>query len=532
MWSQPDTAWDDRAPIGPTDPREQGTSSSLRRADTAVLVALAACLPIALVDLPLELPLIALLVAAVVTLRGTVDVLAVAESGRPRSEVAAVVIVVSGGVLLAVLVGVSAAVPGLRAGGLTTLVALTPAWVALAGVTATILVTRLAQRAEPAASRSIVWGLLTATLAFDIGISLALGNQPSAFTRAAFVLCLLVPALPGVEAAPELLRRSSTVSIEEFRAVWGSAVLIPAGLAVLTLVLHNQGTVGVVPAAIAVAVLPLCAGLVALAARCHAVTAARLRVEAREREARDQALADARTEVESAVQTQRHFLSRTSHELRTPLHAILGFAELATEATDSAGQPYIDEITHAGQRLRSLVDELLDLRDIELGNLEYHIDHVDVRAVLDKVVERLADTDRSLPRRVRTDIADQQTVCADPDRLAQALRNLVSNAAIYTDGVIVVSLTAHGRSATLAVSDEGPGLSHDELEDVFNPFTRLEPEEGGRPGFGLGLPIARALCEGMGGSLTAAADLGRGSTFTIELPCVTDLRVVGRPMAA
>ena len=226
---------------------------------------------------------------------------------------------------------------------------------------------------------------------------------------------------------------------------------------------------------------------------------------------------------ERTNQEKSRFLSRMSHELRTPLNAILGFGQVL-EFSKLQGQEAtaLRYILQGGQHLLSLVDEVLDLSRAETGDLHLILTEVNADAVARECVgllARLAEArgitcsveDPSRPVRLR----------CDEQRLRQTLLNLLSNAIKYNrEGgrVFVRFQPASAGRLRLNVVDTGPGIAPEGLARLFVPFERLDYEHRGVEGTGLGLVVSRRVAEAMDGVVGVESEVGRGSTFYIELP--------------
>jgi PAS domain S-box-containing protein len=237
----------------------------------------------------------------------------------------------------------------------------------------------------------------------------------------------------------------------------------------------------------------------------------------------EHALRRAKDQAEQASNAKSEFLSRVSHELRTPLNAMLGFAQLLE--LEELGDPcaeYVDQISRAGEHLLALINEVLDIARIESNNVHLRMAAVPaidaVHEVLDLAAPLAARAEVTLHGPVHHD--DELLVHADRQRLLQVLLNLVSNAIKYNHrgGRVDVTVGCRRDAVQLTVTDTGPGLAADQIERLFVPFDRLGLEHSGIEGTGVGLALSRGLTELMGGSLSVTSQLGRGSSFRVDLP--------------
>ena len=246
------------------------------------------------------------------------------------------------------------------------------------------------------------------------------------------------------------------------------------------------------------------------------------------RRAEDQAKAEAerrRAEAEAAVEAKSAYVAAISHELRTPISAILaGAAELERNGGASAGAP-ARLIGHAGQMMRALLDDLLDLSKIEVGRMEVESIPFDLRATVSNALKmwRPQAREKGLRLRVEGARALPARVIGDPTRLNQVLNNLLSNAIKFTaSGSVTVRIESApapgGWAVSLSVTDTGPGMTPDKVARLFMPFEQLEAGAARiHGGSGLGLAISRELARLMGGDLTATSAPGEGAAFTLHL---------------
>jgi signal transduction histidine kinase/CheY-like chemotaxis protein len=242
-------------------------------------------------------------------------------------------------------------------------------------------------------------------------------------------------------------------------------------------------------------------------------------------EERTRALSEATHEADRANQAKSEFLSRMSHELRTPLNAILGFAQLLDMDALPGGQAEsVDQILRAGRHLLRLINEVLDISRIEAKRLQLSLEPVSVGETLRQAIEFVGPSATGLHVSVRVEGIDEHLhVLADRQRLQQVFLNLLSNAVKYNRPGGAVTVSCKGAAGTrlhIHVSDTGPGIAPDKLERLFTPFDRLGAEATGVEGTGLGLALSKHLVEAMQGTMRVQSEVGRGSTFSVELPLV------------
>jgi PAS domain S-box-containing protein len=242
-------------------------------------------------------------------------------------------------------------------------------------------------------------------------------------------------------------------------------------------------------------------------------------------------LTDATAAAEKANQAKSDFLSSMSHELRSPLNAILGFAQLMESelpAPTTAQSESIIQILNAGWYLLELINEILDLATIESGKLSMSVEPVQLNDLLlecHSMIEPLAQR-----RGIRMSFPSSDAaycVNADRTRIKQVLINLLSNAIKYNSagGSVAVDCSANVASGRvrLTVTDTGPGLQSDKIEQLFQPFNRLGQEASGEEGTGIGLVVSKRLVELMDGVIGVESTVGRGSVFWVELPSTAPL---------
>jgi signal transduction histidine kinase/CheY-like chemotaxis protein len=279
-----------------------------------------------------------------------------------------------------------------------------------------------------------------------------------------------------------------------------------------------------VAALLAVLVLSLIAGAVALKFRRFAAA-----VVSKLREARAEAEASA-TAAQSATRAKADFLAMMSHEIRTPMNGIIGVADLLRNLSpDTKQKKLIDILTASGSSLLRLINDILDFSKIEAERLELQPKPFELRALLDELEHLLGAHARTKQVTLKID-ADPNLpagVNGDRHRLSQVLLNLGTNAVKFTDrGEVRISVRAlrvEGGNARLefTVRDTGIGMDAEALGRLFTPFTQLANSRRHRGGgTGLGLVIAQKLVKLMGGRIRVQSEPTKGSTFSfvIELP--------------
>jgi two-component system, sensor histidine kinase and response regulator len=245
-----------------------------------------------------------------------------------------------------------------------------------------------------------------------------------------------------------------------------------------------------------------------------------------ERKRAEAALRDAKVEADRANHAKSEFLSRMSHELRTPLNAILGFGQLLERQNPTAQQrARVDHIMSAGRHLLNLINEVLDISRIEAGHLQLSVEPVAVAEVLEEALDlmRPLAADRAMQLHVDAQMEEDLYVLTDRQRLKQVLLNLLTNGVKYTavGGRVAVSVQRSGPSTTrIVVNDNGPGIAPEKLARLFTPFDRLDVEQSGVEGTGLGLALCQRLMHAMAGDIGVKSTVGKGSAFWIELPAV------------
>jgi len=263
-------------------------------------------------------------------------------------------------------------------------------------------------------------------------------------------------------------------------------------------------------------------------------------------------LVAAKNSAELANAAKTEFLNNVSHELRTPMHAILSFARMGEERVALSSpeklRDYFHRVVTSGDRLLSLLDELLDISKLELGRMEMDLQSVEMRGVCEEVALEFDALLSSHNLVLKRDFEQDLPRClADAKRIGQVVRNLLSNAIKFTpDGGCITMKLCSGQmnvgrrqneviemhSLALTVQDSGVGIPAEELENIFDKFVQSSRTRSSSGGTGLGLAICRAIVQAHGGQLYARnRDVG-GAEFVVCLPVTSQGRVQSNDQSA
>lgn len=231
-----------------------------------------------------------------------------------------------------------------------------------------------------------------------------------------------------------------------------------------------------------------------------------------------------------AVQNARLFeqsdwVAEVVHEIRTPLTAILSYADLLQrpELSGDMRFQFATIIQHETERVNDLATQFLDLARLESGRVKMARDPIDVHALIEMAANIIRPTAQDRDRKLIIESSPTlPTTLGDEQRLHQVLLNLLSNAVKYSDPGDTITLRAEAQAdaITISVTDTGPGISADQLPNLFHKFARLPGSERKATGTGLGLVVARQIVEAHHGQIWADSQVGEGSTFAFTLPII------------
>jgi signal transduction histidine kinase/ActR/RegA family two-component response regulator len=246
--------------------------------------------------------------------------------------------------------------------------------------------------------------------------------------------------------------------------------------------------------------------------------------------AANDSLTVANISLEKALQAKTEFLAMTSHEIRTPLNGILGMTQvlLADRSVETSVRERIEVVNSAGETMRALVDDILDVAKMESGELTIAHEKTDLREIV-RETERLWSGQaeaKQIQLIVESDDAPRMIV-SDGGRIRQMLFNLMSNALKFTDsGSVTLSVLPEfaedgSEQLMLSVTDTGIGIAPEHHANIFESFKQVDAGMSRQfSGTGLGLAICQRLAVALGGSIEVVSELDKGSTFTIRLPLV------------
>lgn len=284
----------------------------------------------------------------------------------------------------------------------------------------------------------------------------------------------------------------------------------------------------------------LSVGLIAAGAIVFAVVVAWLfsvrRVRDRVR-AVNTSLTEANVALEKAVRAKTEFLSTTSHEIRTPLNGILGMTQvmLADRHVTPAMRERIGIVHAAGETMRALVDDILDVAKMESSELVLSHEPVDVAEIARATVQLWSGRAETKGLALDLDLTDvPASITTDRVRLRQIIFNLMSNAIKFTArGSITLRLGVEAAAdgceqLVITVSDTGIGIAAEKFDEIFESFKQIDSGTARQyGGTGLGLTICRRLVEAMDGVITVASVVNSGTTFTVRLPLTRVAPAVG-----
>jgi CheY-like chemotaxis protein len=241
------------------------------------------------------------------------------------------------------------------------------------------------------------------------------------------------------------------------------------------------------------------------------------------------------------AKAKSYFFSTVSHDIRTPLNAIIGFSEMLQQGfkTEEERAQALEAILTSGRSLLGLINDVLDLSKLESGKMEITPEPTDCPRLMRGMMDTFRAT-RSTPElELRCRAEAMPLLMLDPQRLRQIVFNLVGNAVKFTTSGHVELRVSYKRAANaetglfrLEVEDTGCGISDEDKKHIGSAYVQVGSKQSRKGGTGLGLAICQQLADAMGGRLGVVSELGRGSTFSIEIPGVRPAPAANHETAA
>jgi signal transduction histidine kinase len=252
----------------------------------------------------------------------------------------------------------------------------------------------------------------------------------------------------------------------------------------------------------------------------------RLEQKSRELEATSAELREANNRLRELDRLKDEFISTVTHELRTPLTSIRAFSEILLANPDmdvEQRSKFLGIIVKESERLTRLINQVLDMAKIDSGRIDWHIDELDLRALIEGAISSTSQLFRDKAVALREELGDQPVIVAgDHDRLTQVIINLLSNAVKFCPdrgGEVTIRVQAVADRWRIEVCDNGPGIAQDQHKLIFEKFHQVSDTLAGKPkGTGLGLPISQKIVEHHNGRIWVESEVGQGATFIVELP--------------
>lgn len=242
-------------------------------------------------------------------------------------------------------------------------------------------------------------------------------------------------------------------------------------------------------------------------------------------------LREAAAAAERADAAKSDFLAKSSHELRTPLNAVIGYSEMLLEdagiSGDNFGVADLERIRASGKQLLTLVNDVLDLSKIAAGKMDMYVEDVAMGPLIESVCGRPAEEAKKKGLSLTVEVGEDLGIMrCDTHKVQQVLSQLLDNAVKFTEtgGITLKAVrakAAEGDRLVVTISDTGIGISPKIMPQLFQVFTGAEDFSSSKyGGTGLGLALGQKLCHMMGGNISVESQVGRGTTFNVNLPAV------------
>ena len=220
-------------------------------------------------------------------------------------------------------------------------------------------------------------------------------------------------------------------------------------------------------------------------------------------------------------QMRSDFISNVTHELKTPLTSIRMYAEsmiMGRVKSEEKRKEYLEVVVHESDRLKGMINNILEFSKMEKGSPEYHFVRTDIALIIKEAIAEMSHWFNQEGFEITSELEESILADVDPEKMKQALNNLFSNAIKYSTDTkqVFIRLVRKEDNIIIEVEDHGIGIPDDKLLRIFEPFYRIAQEEGAS-GTGLGLTVVKEIVEAHGGTITVTSKSGEGSKFVITL---------------
>jgi PAS domain S-box-containing protein len=267
-----------------------------------------------------------------------------------------------------------------------------------------------------------------------------------------------------------------------------------------------------------------------------------------ERVRMEEALVEAKEKAERSKSAEEQFIASVSHDIRTPMNAVVGFIDILSRTTlDQPQREYLRNLRHSSDLLLQIVNDLLDIKRIQAGKIEFVRVPFVLKAILDRQISIFSNQANLKGIHLACHIGETvpAMLLGDEARLSQILQNLISNAIKYTEvGGVEVWIAAENVNPDrvllhFTVQDSGLGIQQDKLANIFDAYRQVDVRRDAMRGSGLGLAIFKNLVESQGGSVAVTSTVGVGTTFSFKLQYdvyqqsiqTTSQREIDRPLS-
>lgn len=249
-------------------------------------------------------------------------------------------------------------------------------------------------------------------------------------------------------------------------------------------------------------------------------------IDITERKQAEEKILQAKMVAEAANRAKTTFIVNMSHELRTPLNSVIGFSELLLSETvgplNDKQKRYTENILKSGNHLLDVINDVLDISRLELGNIDLYYETVDVPGIIEEVQRVLSPLSAEKNISIESNVDEGlKNIIADRVKFKQILYNLLNNAIkfSYENGKVNVYAELKEEMVEISIKDEGIGIHEADYERVFHPFVQIDESISRKHGgVGLGLALVKRFVELHGGKVWVNATPGKGSTFTFRIP--------------